>query len=215
MLYSDVLTSGDPDAVYEFFWLMFKGSVTNFTSVLLSGSTATDALRELEKQIPVVSMKLNKLKKDQRYNMIIEEIEEFLIKFAWNSLLVIDDPSFSYHINIVNTNINRWLNLPGIKENDKFALLHVLLGLTKTPGQYDLIKYARGKGENELDVTKSVTRATKFALKMNRPTALTRLTSHVTLQPIVVDALHSIGLTDAPATIRDGQKIVNLYKVSI
>jgi hypothetical protein len=213
MLYAEVLTSGDPDAVYEFFWLMFKGSVTNFTAVL--NEDRAKVLFELEREIPVVSNRLNILKKEHKYSIIIEEIEAFLVKFAWSALLMIDDENFSYHINIVNTNINRWMNLPGIiKENETFALLHVLLGLTKTKSQYDLLKYVRGSEPEEFNVKKIVSRMTKFSLLKDRPTALTRLTSHVTLQPIVVEILKNIGLTDTPASIRDGQKIMNIYRAA-
>jgi hypothetical protein len=207
MLYDDILTSGEPDAVYEFFWLMFKDSVRNFSS---SVSSCTQ-LTQISDEVPVISGRLNNLQKDKKYNVIISEIDSFLVKFAWTSLLTVDDSCFSYHINILNTNINRWINLPGIKETPQSAALHVILALSKNSSQYDLVKYARGPHESPFDVKKVVSRITKFSLRKDRPTALTRLTGHAVLQPLVVEVLQAIGL-DAPATIRDGHKIINMYR---
>jgi hypothetical protein len=206
MLYADILTSGEPDAVYEFFWLMFKDSVKNFSSSVYGCTQLT----EISGEVPVISGRLNNLQKDKKYNDIISEIDEFLTKFAWTSLLTVDDPCFSYHINILNTNINRWINLPGIKETPQSAALHVILALSKNSSQYDLVKYARGPPESPFDVKKVVSRITKFSLRKDRPTALTRLTGHPVLQPLVVDVLQDIGI-DAPVTIRDGQKIIKFF----
>jgi hypothetical protein len=185
-----------PDAVYEIFWYMFKDSVNNFYTQCASID------RPMVNELQHVSSKLNQLKSDKQYKVIISEITTFLIKFGWDALLYVQHPKYSYHSLIAAKNIKRWLELPEIEETIPLALLHVLL---KSPYLPDLVECVRKTEQPDI---MAVTRATYYAYKHKLATFLSRLTFSEMLQHHVVIALRSAGV-EVPANIKDGQKILS------
>lgn len=95
--HDDVLASGQPDAGYEYFWLMFKDSVGN------AAQEDPDLIRMVS-IIPDITRNLNIWKKEENYIDIRRSIQTFLKAYLSRSLLL-----KQYHRSIAYTNLKRWL----------------------------------------------------------------------------------------------------------
>lgn len=95
--HEDVLVNGQPDAGYEYFWLMFKDSVGN------AAREDPDLVRMVS-IIPDITRNLNIWKKEGNYIDIRRAIQTFLKSYLTRSLLLA-----SYHRSIAYTNLKRWL----------------------------------------------------------------------------------------------------------
>ena len=203
MLYQEVLNSGEPDAVYEFFWYNFKASVTNFTS----------ANTDVKAKVPVVSQRLNRLKAEKKYDDIIVEINTFLVDFLWSSVSILDS---EYHLDIASTNIKRWLNLPKIKEEPPadISTLKVIYSIVlkhKEPEVKQMLMNARG----QFDRDRIVSHITRYCYRRTTNEGcswalniLTKLTQEPVTQPIVVKTLRSLNV-NVPDTIRSCAKLIS------
>ena len=203
MLYQEVLNSGEPDAVYEFFWYNFKASVTNFTAVNA----------DVKAKVPIVSQRLNMLKAEKKYDDIITEINTFLVDFLWSSVSI---PDSVYHLDIASTNIKRWLNLPKVKEDppadiSTLKVIYSIILKHTEPEVKQMLMNAKGPFDRE----RIASHITKYCYRRATNegcawalTILTKLTQDSVTQPIVVRTLRSLNV-NVPDTIRNCSKLMD------
>lgn len=96
-VHGDVLTNGQPDAGYEYFWLSFKDSVKNAVQ-------EDPDLARMVSIIPDITRNLNIWKSEGNYVDIRKSIQTFLKSYLARSLLL-----GQYHRSIAYTNLKRWL----------------------------------------------------------------------------------------------------------
>ncbi len=129
------MNSEQTDFHIEKFWLDFKQSMINFYSIN----------KTFSRPIIYWSDKLNKLQKIQKYDIIEENIRDFISLFAIDLLRT----NSYYHINILISNIKRWNNVANkINSFDKseskyinivFLLVDIYMALSDF--ENDEIKY--------------------------------------------------------------------------
>jgi hypothetical protein len=201
MLYEEILNSGEQDAVYEFFWYNFKSSVVNFAQ-----ASQLDSIKRFAREVPVLSKKLNDLKSHKRYDDIIDEINIFLRNFLWSAIESnADSNEYSYHLNIANSNLKRWLNLPKIKD-DKPEELVALKAIYSIHGPV-LVNTMVPSSVNPFEIEPVITSIVRYAYSYKLEKVLTTLTQEPVTQKIVVKTLRSLGL-NVPDSIRNLSKIL-------
>ncbi len=201
MLYQDVLNSGEPDAVYEFFWYNFKSSVVNFAH-----AASCDSIKKFSSEVPVLSKKLNQLKSLKRYDDIIMEINIFLKNFLWSAIeSTTETNEYYYHINIANTNLKRWLNLPKVNDNkpDELVALKVIYSING-PVQ---VNHMVPSSVDPFEIEPVISSIVRYAYSYKLEKVLTKLTQEPVTQKIVVKTLRSLGL-NVPDSIRNLAKIL-------
>ncbi len=199
MTHTEILLSGDPDAGYHYFWMNFKGSVTNAASV-----SKNPDLRALDKELTLVSDRLNILKDQAKFDQIGQEIQHFLKEFLWHIL-----SEDKYHIAIASTNLKRWIRyteipIPGtIRLNPLDDLdLYYLYFLHRLDSTYSKLIYRHGS----LTSAQGLLMILRLAVSDRSAKLMNNLLEYY--PEWTVDSVWIEYKVRLPATIRNGAKAI-------
>jgi hypothetical protein len=197
MLYDEILHSGEPDAVYEFFWYNFKSSVSNFAE-------ACPVLKQLAAAVPGVSAQLNDLKAQKKYDEIVSNINIFLKDFLWSALLTLAKEKI-YFLKIASTNVKRWLNLLKIQEHPPPDLVGLKIFYSLIISRTDLLQIfmnIRGESSKTFDLEQVIGGITLYSYRHREAGLLNKLTQEPETQAVVVKTLRGLNL-HVPENIRN------------